>query len=207
MAVGQHEERDLLAFEQFLDQEVAAEPRSLAKAGVKLLLRAADEHAFAAREAVGLHDAWRPSHGEARPGRNAGRFEDVFREPLRAFDPGRGPAWTEHCDPVPAQEVGKAGDERQLGPDDYEIDPELAAEAENAFGVLGANRVALAEPRDPWVSRRCMERFEARAQLELPGQRVLAAARADDEDPHAAESTGALGLKPARRGIPGDAAR
>jgi hypothetical protein len=82
-----------------------------------------------------------------------------------------------------AQSIGEAGNERYLRPDDDQIDVQLAAEGEQALGVFGADRMALAEAGDSGVPGRRMKRVEARALRELPGECVLAPARPDDEDP------------------------
>ena len=65
LAVAEREQRDLLALEQLLDQQVAAERGGRAQPGVELLLRAADEDALAGREPVDLDHAGRPRDGEA----------------------------------------------------------------------------------------------------------------------------------------------
>lgn len=43
---------------------------------------------------------------------------------------------------------------------------------------------------DAWIARRGVELAEARTTRDRPGERVLAPARSDDEDFHAAESIG-----------------
>src|SRR5439155_13733003 len=99
--------------------------------------------------------------------------------------PRRRPAWPEGGDSAVAKRVGEPPNERCLGTDDHEVDLDLAAKREQRFSVLGTNRVALAEARDSGIPRRGVECLEARALAELPGERVLSTARADDQDPHA----------------------
>jgi hypothetical protein len=82
------------------------------------------------------------------------------------------------------QLVGDTGDERRLGPDDYEVGAERVGEVEEPLAVLRANGVALAQLRDSGIPRRGMKLREARTQAQLPSERVLAAARADQEHPH-----------------------
>ena len=74
--------------------------------------------------------------------------------------------------------VGDAGDERRLGRHDDEVDAERPRQLEDRLGVLGANRVAVAERRDARVSRRGVELLEQRGLRQPPGQRVLPPARA-----------------------------
>ena len=65
LAVADREQRDLLALEQLLDQEVAAQLGGRAQAGVELVLGAADEDALACREPVDLDHAGRSRDGES----------------------------------------------------------------------------------------------------------------------------------------------
>src|SRR5205814_10670480 len=143
----------------------------------ELVLRAADEDALPGREAVGFDDARRTRNRQTGRGWDFGRFEHLFGKALRPLDSGGRSARPEDRDAVAAQEVGEPRDERQLRSDDGEVDPELAAKPEQALSVLGPDRMAFAEPRDSRISRRGVERLEARALFELPGQRVLAAPR------------------------------
>ena len=62
---------------------------------------------------------------------------------------------------------------------------ERTREGKQAVCVLGANRVAVAQLGNAWVARSCVKLVELDALRELPGKRVLAAPRADDEHPHA----------------------
>jgi hypothetical protein len=83
------------------------------------------------------------------------------------------------------ERVGKSCHERCLGAHDHEVDLELPAKPEQAFAVLGADSVTLPEAGDPRVARSRVQPLETWALRELPGERVLATARADDQDPHA----------------------
>src|SRR5205807_7043415 len=74
---------------------------------------------------------------------------------------------------------------RRLRPDDNEVDAELSAEREQPLRVARADRMAFTEARDPGVPGRGMKCLEPRALRELPGERVLATAGPNDQDPHA----------------------
>ena len=84
------------------------------------------------------------------------------------------------------EHVRDAGHERRLGADHDEVDVDaVRTSSSRPSAVVGANRVAAAERRDARVARRGVQLVEPRALRELPGERVLAPARADDEDVHA----------------------
>src|SRR5439155_1191087 len=107
-------------------------------------------------------------------------------EALRTLDPRRLGGRAEDGNARVAQDVREPCEERRLGTDDYEVDVELTGEGEQPLAVLGANGVALADPCDPGVAGRGVDRIEPRTLRELPDQRVLTPARPDDEDLHAA---------------------
>ena len=92
-----------------------------------------------------------------------------------------------------AEVVRDPGDERRLRPDDDEVDAELVAEPEQRLRVVGPQRMTGAEPGDSGVAGGGVEVAERRALGDLPRQRVLTTARADDEDVHAGESRRAFG--------------
>lgn len=73
--------------------------------------------------------------------------------------------------------------EGRLGTDDDEIDVQGVREPEEALRVLGPDRVALAERRDPRASRRRMQ-LDAAVPRQTPRERMLAPARPDQENPH-----------------------
>jgi hypothetical protein len=199
-AVGDREQRHLLALQQLFDEDIPSEPCGSAERVVELLLRVADEHALAGRQPVGLHDARRSRDREAPRGRHGGRLEHVLREGLRALDARRSEGGAERRDPTVPKRVDEPDDKRSLGADDDEVDPELTAEREQAFAILGAHRVALAEGRDPRVARGGVQLVDRRAPAELPGECVLAAAGPDDQHLHGSESTGAVGSpRPGRK--------
>jgi hypothetical protein len=84
-----------------------------------------------------------------------------------------------------AQRVGDAGDKRHFRADDDEVDAQLARKGEQSLGVLGAHGMTRPEAVDAGIPRRAVELGEPRALCELPRERVLAPARADEEHVHA----------------------
>ena len=173
-AIGDGEERDLFAFEQLFDHDVAPECGGSVKTGIQLLLRVADEDALARRKPVCLHDARWASDGEPSGGRHTRGLEHVLRESLRALDSGGGGSRPEHRHARPAKRVDEADDQWRLRPNDDQVDVELAAERQEALAVLGADRVTFAEIRDAGVPGRGVEGFQARALAQLPRECVLA---------------------------------
>ena len=170
-----------------------------------LVERVADGHALAGREAVGLDDdprrrRSRPARTRAprrsvvgeRPGRGpSGRrppSATSWQNALRGLDPGgrrasaRRPRY-----PASVEGIGDAGRERRLGPDDDELGGERAGRPRrpprgSSGSTAGATRtrgsVAIASRPG-----RDEDLVDARLGGQLPGQGVLAAAAADDQDP------------------------
>ena len=62
-------------------------------------------------------------------------------------------ARAEDGDAAMAQLVGEPGDERRLGADHDEVDPELAGERDERGVVVGADGMAVGERRDSRVAR------------------------------------------------------
>ena len=184
LPVGEREDGHLLAGEELLDHDRPWKRRRRTKPVVELLGRLADEHALPGRETVHLDDAGSPRNRQRLGGRDAGRGHDVLREALRALDPRRRASRAEDGDAVSAQLVGDPRDERRLRADHGEVDVEAAREAEQSLAVLGADRMAVAEPGDSGVARRGVQRRQPRRLGELPGERMLASTRADQEHLH-----------------------
>ncbi len=183
-AVTDREQRDLRAFEQLLDDEAAAESRHRPQGVVELGVGPANVDALPGRKAVGLHHTGRPGDRKLRRRRNAGGRQHVLGEGLGAFDRRRGRARPEDRDARRTKHVGDSADERRLWPDHHEVDVERMGEGEETLRVLGANRMALGETRDARASRGGMEIGQGRGLRELPGERVLAPARTDQESTH-----------------------
>ena len=106
-----------------------------------------------------------------------------------AFEPSicaaaRGRA--EHRDPRVAERVGDPGDQRRLRPDDDQVDPELgrASVGDGVAGSSGSTACSVATAADARVAGGGMHLGDRGVAGERPGQGVLAAAGADDEDLH-----------------------
>src|SRR6266542_5433729 len=154
VAVGQREQRDLLPFQELLDHDLVPERSGGPQARVELVLRPADEDALARGEAVGLDDARGPRDREPPRGRDARGLEHLLGEALRALETRCRAGRPEDGEPAVAQRVGEPGHQRRLGPDHYEVDRELAAERQQAFGVFCPNRMTFPELSDSGVARR-----------------------------------------------------
>ena len=102
---------------------------------------------------------------------------EILGEALGAFELRRRRDRAEHLDAGACEIVGEPGHQRRLRPDHHEVDAVVLAEAGDRRMVGDVERHALGERRDPGIARRAIELREQRALLELPGQRMLAAAR------------------------------
>jgi len=114
-------------------------------------------HAFSGSEPVRLDDARRAGDGEPLSRGNARCRQHLFCERLRAFDRRRRGARPEDRDARVAEQVGDTGHERRLRPDDDQVGVERVRQREQALAVLGANRMTLAERRDPRAPRGSVE--------------------------------------------------
>jgi hypothetical protein len=85
-----------------------------------------------------------------------------------------------------AQLVGETRHERSLGPDDDEIDPELARERDERAVVVRAHGMAVGERGDAGVARRRVQLVESVAPRERPRECVLATPRSHDQRTHRA---------------------
>src|SRR5262249_11374372 len=101
------------------------------------------------------------------------------------------PARAEGLDAGRGEIVHDAGTERRLGPDHDQIDVLRLAERDHRRMVGDVERHHLAVAGDAGVARRAEEPRDQRARRDLPGERMLASARAEEEDVHA-RSAGAL---------------
>ena len=109
-------------------------------------------------------------------------------EVLRAFELRRRLRRAEDAQAARAEHVDDAGGQRRLGADDGERDLLLlrevgAAPSRSVIGDVLAARGSSAVPALPGATKTVCTRRRLR---QLPGQRVLAAAAADDEDFHGA---------------------
>jgi hypothetical protein len=183
-AGDEREEGCLLAVEELLDERVAACARERLR---QLRFRLADMDALPCSETVLLDDRWGSRLRQDAGGRHPGLPHQLLCEPLRAFDAGGVLPGPEDGDAFAAQRVGESCDERRLRADDDEVRSQLPCERDHAADVVRADVVTRAVARDPGVARRGMELAEGRARGDLPGERVLATTRADEQDPHGGE--------------------
>ena len=152
LACRHREDGQLRPFQQLLDVEGLVVRRRHLQRGVELVLGGADPDALARREPVELDDARRLGDRERPRCRHAGGVQDVLRERLRALDLRGGGTRPEDGDPASAELVGEACDERCLGTDDDEVDPDLTAERGERGVVVGAGRVAVRQCGDSGVA-------------------------------------------------------
>ena len=110
VAVGHHQQRDLLALEQLLDHSAAAERCGTAEARVELILCPAHEDTLAGGKPVRLDHAGRLGDRERLCRRHLRRLHDLLRERLRSLDPGGGLTRPEHSQPRMAQAIRHARD-------------------------------------------------------------------------------------------------
>ncbi len=106
-------------------------------------------------------------------------------EGLRCFDPRGASAGPHGGNAGRPQRIGHARRERRLRPDHGELDGSLPGDAHDRLGVEGIDD----RPSDARLagdrvrSRRDDHLVDARLRGELPGQRVLPPAAADNQDP------------------------
>ena len=112
-------------------------------------------------------------------------FENAF-EPSTSAAPDDGPKTGDARAP---QGVAEAEHERQLRADHDEPDLEVVGERDEAADVVDGDVVAGRDARDAGVAGSAVQFATGGARGERLRQRVLPPARADEQDPHRAEST------------------
>ena len=200
LAVAEREQRELLALEELLQDHLGLAEALLTEehvdgvAGLALVL--GDDHALAGREHVGLQHGGIRGAGEVRRrllavaehhvrgGGHAAVAHQLLGVCLRALDARRRAGRPEGGDAGGAQGVNEACHERRLGAHDDEIDLTLPGRLDHV-----ATRQALhSVPGDPGVARRGQHLERAAPAEERADDRVLAAARAHDQDASIAQS-------------------
>ncbi len=109
-------------------------------------------------------------------------------ECLGGLQPPRGGGGTEAGDADLRHRVGHAGLDRRIRADDHQVRLDFAGQGGLAGHIDGADRAHLAQLRHAGISG---GRDQAREQWrlgDLPGQRVFASARSDQEHLHAPSS-------------------
>src|SRR5262249_55311398 len=118
-------------------------------------------------------------------GRDVELAAEVLGEPLRAFEPSGGLRRTERLDARGLEVVDGAGAGRRLRGDHDEVDLVDLAEGDHQLVVGDVERYAHRLLGDAGVARRAPQLVGERARGDLPGQRMLAAAGAEEKDVHA----------------------
>ena len=200
-SIGQREEARFLALEEFLDHgfgpgvsEAARE--DLAHGVFGFGHGHGDGHALARGKPVGLDHDRRAEPRECghasslagdaliAGGGNIGARAEVLGEALAAFELGGLAARPEHREAGAAQRIAEAVDQRRLGPDHHQTDAVRLAESDRG-GVIGdVERHQFGVLGDAGVARRGEEPIAKRRLRELPGQRMFAPARAQQQDVH-----------------------
>jgi len=105
---------------------------------------------------------------------------------LRSFDLGRGARRPEERDPRRHHRVAQARHQRRLGPAHHQVDAGAQRQRGELVDRLGLHDVGrdlrLGYPGDARVAGRRGDAVTQRASRQLPGQRVLAPARTDQEN-------------------------
>ncbi len=217
LAVAQGQQRELLALEELLEHDLGGAEAALDEerldrlAGLGLAL--ADDHALPRSEAVGLQhhgvgdggkllERLGPAaqHRVAR-GRDPGLGHQRLGVHLRALQPGGLGTGSERRDPLGLERVDEPGDQGRLRPDDHQV-ARLTLGRPDDLSDLGRDLEAPGVGRDPGVARRAEQLGTLAAARQGAHDRVLAAARADDEDLHASSCSRAAAITAACSGPP-----
>jgi hypothetical protein len=204
-AVGDEEERELLAAHVLLDQHLgpgraeAVADEHVVDRLLGLRQRRGDHHPLAGCEPRGLHHHGRAERTRRRTGRRrvgvARRArrrdprvqEELLGERLARLQPRGRPRRPEHREAARAERVDHPGGERRFRADDRERRAFGQGERDERVDVAGRDRHAPAERGDPRVAGRG-DQFDVGAlAAQLPRERVLAPAAADQEDFHGAK--------------------
>ena len=166
LPVAERQERELLALEELLEDDLGLAEALLGEEDVDRLARLAfvlgDDHALARRQHVRLqHGRVRRAckvrrrllavaEQDVRGGRHAALAHQLLRVGLRPLDPRRRLGGPEGRDSGGAQVVDQARDQRRLGADDHEVDLALPRVRDDVARGQALHAVA----RDAGVARR-----------------------------------------------------
>jgi len=202
-AVAQGHEGDLLAFQERLDdQPLAAHAKTALfehrlHGGVEFGSVLRDDDPFARRQAVRLEHGGpaelaarrlglRSAVGDdERRGRDAVAFHELLGEHLAPLDLGGALRGAEDGEAAGGELVGEAEGERQLRPDDGQVDLHLESEVGQPVDLLGRQRHEVGDLADPRVAGGAVEVAQQGALAQFPAQGVLARTAPDDQDFHA----------------------
>ena len=120
----------------------------------------------------------------ARRGGDAGAAHHVLGERFGRFEPRGRLRGSEDRPARRAQAIDEARGEGRLGTHDCEVDPVLGGGRRELVNRGGRDLEVAAVPRGARVAGGGVEGGVGGVALQRPAERVLAAARADDQDPH-----------------------
>ena len=206
-AIGQDEDARLLARHEFLKDKPGAGAAESAgqhrlrfvDSGVDI---GGDHHALARRQTVRLDDIRRAEgvkkracgdrigHFAVHRGRHAETGHEILGETLGGFQLRALGARSEHVKPARAQSVGQPARQRRLGTDHDEVRLQLQRQIVQTLHIVRGHIKARPDPVHGRTAGRAPDHFHEGALGDLPGQRMLAPARPDDEDVHEAHSDG-----------------
>jgi hypothetical protein len=167
---------------------------------------AADVHALAGRQPVGLDDVRRRRRREVRGapvgvvehlgrgGRDTGLAHHLLGEALAALQARRRCRRTEAGAARGAQGVGDAGDQGHLRADDDQVCPDVLGQGHDRVGVGHVDRPLLGERDRAGVAGRADERRDGGVARQRPQQGVLARTGAEHEDVHGPDASAACDL-------------
>ena len=203
LAVGERENGNLLARHEFLNDDAAARCaecfalHDLVDGDKRFLLGHGDDDALARRESVRLDDDGRTlgfdvgacgggirKHFVLRR-RDAVLLHEVFGKCLRTLNLRRELRGAECLDSLRRQCVDEAARKRRLRADDDEIDVVLLGKSDDCRIVRRRDlRHAFGDCRHAWITWKRIKLLCLRTILELPCERMLAPAAADDQNLH-----------------------
>src|SRR5436190_10803061 len=109
---------------------------------------------------------------------------ELLRPGLGALDARSCCAGSEDQGIPVAETIREPGDERNLWPDDGEIDPLVLNGGDEGFDIVGRDREQGRDLSDARIARRGQHLVDDGAPRQPARDRVLAASSADDQDPH-----------------------
>ena len=202
LAVAQGEQRRDLAFEEFLYDHACA---GVAEASAQRVVdgsfglgsRRCDDDALARRQPVGLdHERGGETVEERLGGRRLIEDAEAPRRQVVAqgeslgegfgrLQPSSGAGRTETGHPSLGEGVRQPRRDRRLRSDHDQIGLDLKRERRQARHIVRLHWTDVPEPGHPGIARGANDMSHKHGLGDLPGQRMFAAARADDEDVHA----------------------
>jgi len=193
-AIDQSKQARFLADEELFDNH-----RSIARGldrGFGLGARHGNCHALSGGKPVGLDHHRDGEITERRAsfrhrinalvigGRDAVRPAQILGEALGAFKLSRGRARTEDGKAPGSEGIADAGDERRFRANDDEIDECAFCKLDDGSRIARVERDAVRPARDPGIARRGNKLAAARRLPKSPRERILPAARTQEQNIH-----------------------